>query len=142
MRSAPTPAPHRYDSLLALLALLLLGSSALLAAGPSAEPAAAAAPPGDATRGKAEFVTYGCYECHGTAGQGNRFSGPNIAPHPIPYAALIAYIRRPAGQMPSYATAILPDAEVADIYAYLHAIPPAKTPASIPALAGVSKTSK
>ena len=142
MQPASTrPALRRSTAALMALLGFLAGSSALLAAAPSPEPATAA-PPGDATRGKGDFVKYGCYECHGTAGQGNRFSGPNIAPHPIPYAALIAYIRRPAGQMPSYATAILPDADVADIYAYLHSIPPAKTPASIPALAGVSKTSK
>ncbi len=100
------------------------------------------APQGDATRGKASFVAYGCYECHGTLGQGNYMSAPHIAPHPIPYVALIAYIRRPSGEMPSYAATILPDKDVADIYAYLSSIPAAKTAAAIPALSNVPTTPK
>jgi len=100
--------------------------------------ASAVAPPGDAARGKAAFLKFGCYECHGTAGQGNAFSGPTIAPHPIAYAALIAYIRRPAGQMPAQSAVIVPDAAVADIYAYLQSIPASKPVGTIHALSGIS----
>jgi ubiquinol-cytochrome c reductase cytochrome c subunit len=108
------------------------------AIGQTTTPAAApVTPPGDAVRGKAAFLKYGCYECHGTAGQGNKFSGPTLAPHPIPFVALISYIRRPAGQMPSQSALIVPDAVVADIYAYLQSIPPAKPVNSIHALAGI-----
>jgi len=95
-------------------------------------------PNGNAVRGKAAFLKYGCYECHGSAGQGNDFSGPSLAPHPIPYAALLAYIRQPSGQMPAQSAAIVPDAVVADISAYLESIPDGKKAGSIHALSGIS----
>ena len=96
----------------------------------------AAVPSGDAVRGKSAFMRYGCYECHGTAGQGNFFTAPHLAPHPLPYASLLGYIRKPAGNMPSYSAAILPDRDVSDIYAYLSSIASGKTPAQIPLLSG------
>ncbi len=100
------------------------------------------APAGDAALGKAKFMGYGCYECHGTMGQGNYFSAPRIAPHPLPYRALISYIRRPSGEMPSYAASILPDKDVADIYAYLSSITSGKPASSIPALSSVTTKPK
>ena len=63
-------------------------------------------------------------------------------PKPIPLAALLAYIRKPGGEMPSYSAAILPDKDVADIWAYLASIPAGKTPAQIPALSGVTTKAK
>lgn len=96
------------------------------------------APHGSAVRGKAAFLAYGCYECHGSMGQGNDNSGPTLAPHPIPYAAIIAYIRKPAGQMPAQSAAIVPDAAVADISAYLESIPATKPVGTIHALSGIS----
>jgi ubiquinol-cytochrome c reductase cytochrome c subunit len=99
-------------------------------------------PAGDATRGKAAFMKYGCYECHGTVAQGNYNGIPHLAPHPLPEAALIGYIRRPSGQMPSYSAAILPDKDAADIWAYLASIPAGKTAAEIPALSAISTKSK
>ncbi len=97
---------------------------------------------GDPVRGKANFMAYGCYECHGTAGQGNYFGGPKIAPHPLALAALLAYIREPAGQMPSYSTVILTDKEATDIWSYLSNLPAAKPVDAIPILAGVKTTPK
>ena len=106
---------------------------------PQAPGAAAAVPrpvptPGDAVRGKAKLMAYGCYECHGTAGQGNYSGFPKLAPHPLPIGAVFAYVRRPARDMPSYSTKILPDADLADIYAYLASIPDGKKAAEIPVL--------
>lgn len=97
---------------------------------------------GDATRGHANFLKYGCYECHGTVAQGNYTGIPHLAPHPIPQAALIAYIRKPGGVMPSYSAAILPDKDAADIWAYLSSLPATKPVSSIPALAGVTTKAK
>lgn len=124
---------------LALSATLITGVAAQTPAtapsAPAAVPAAVAAPAsGDAVRGKSSFMKFGCYECHGTVGQGNYFSGVRLAPHPLPLGAVINYIRRPAGQMPSYSAAILPDKDVADIWAYLASIPPTKPAAQIPIL--------
>jgi mono/diheme cytochrome c family protein len=77
----------------------------------------AQAPAGDAAKGKALFLKNGCYECHGTVGQGG--TGPRIAPR----TGSIAYIRKPAGQMPPYTPKVLPDSDVADLLAYLMSIP-------------------
>ena len=97
---------------------------------------------GDAARGHANFLKYGCYECHGTVAQGNYTGIPHLAPHPIPQAALISYIRKPGGVMPSYSAAILPDKDAADIWAYLSSLPATKPVSSIPALAGVTMKAK
>ena len=97
------------------LAFALAASTLLTLQNASAQTNPPAAPAGDQTRGKAAFMSYGCYECHGTVAQGNYFGAPHLAPHPIPFAALLGYIRKPAGQMPSYAASILPEKDVSDI---------------------------
>ena len=125
--------------------ILLFAFTAALAFNPALIASAkttTAAPLGDPVYGKAKFMAYGCYECHGTVAQGNYMGIPHLAPHPIPYAALRAYIRKPAGQMPSYSAAILPDKDAADIWAYLSSLPATKPTESIPALAGVSTKPK
>ena len=90
------------------------------------------APSGNAESGKRLFLKDGCYECHGTVGQGG--TGPRLAPRPLALAALTAYIRQPAAAMPPYSSKILPDSEVADIRAYLAAIPEPPLVKSIPLL--------
>jgi mono/diheme cytochrome c family protein len=127
-----------------VLGILTTLAFPLVSAAQTTAPAASVspAPAGDTTRGKANFVAYGCYECHGTQGQGNLSTAPKLAPHPLPFNAVISYIRRPAGLMPSYAAVILPDKDVADIYAYLASIPAGKPASGIPALSGVTTTSK
>src|ERR1700732_4954749 len=75
-----------------------------------------------AANGKKLFSKYGCYECHGTQGQGTT-AGARLAPKPIALAALIACVRRPSGQMPPYTGKVVSDAELADIRAYLASIP-------------------
>jgi mono/diheme cytochrome c family protein len=75
----------------------------------------------DAQRGNEVFQEKGCWTCHATEGQGGR--GPNIAPGPLPYAAFAAYVRMPALEMPPYGPALLSDAELLDIHAYLESIP-------------------
>lgn len=77
--------------------------------------------PGNAARGHALFMSSGCYECHGTAGQGG--VGLRLAPSPLPTAAVVAYLRNPAGEMPPYTSAVLSDKDIQDIHAYLSSIP-------------------
>jgi ubiquinol-cytochrome c reductase cytochrome c subunit len=77
----------------------------------------------DATKGRETFMRVGCYTCHGTLGQGGA-AGPKLAPNPMPLAAMRTYIRAPAQQMPPYREPSLPDADIADIHAYLTTIPP------------------
>jgi mono/diheme cytochrome c family protein len=89
----------------------------------------------DAARGKILFTQkYGCYECHGTQGQGSPVTGPKLAPNPIPYDTLSAFVRTSNGPMPPFRQAILPDADLQDIYAYLQSIPAAPDYKSIPLL--------
>ena len=107
--------------LAALAAGLVIGQAALAA---------------DAARGKILFTqNYGCYQCHGTEGQGSAITGPKLAPDPLPYEALSAFIRTSSRNMPPFREAILPNADLEDIYAYLKSIPAAKDWKSIPLLA-------
>jgi mono/diheme cytochrome c family protein len=86
---------------------------------------------GDAAKGKATFLRVGCYECHGTAGQGG--TGPHIGPNPRPLESLTAFLRKPTG-MPAYSPKVLTDADIADIRAYLASVPAPPSVASIPLL--------
>ena len=90
----------------------------------------------DAARGKILFTQkYGCYQCHGTEGQGSQVTGPKLAPDPLPYDALSAFVRTSSRNMPPFREQILPNADLEDIYAYLKSIPPAKDWKTIPLLA-------
>ena len=107
--------------LAALAAGLVIGQAALAA---------------DAARGKIFFTQkYGCYQCHGTEGQGSAITGPKLAPDPLPYEALSAFIRTSARNMPPFREAILPNQDLEDISAYLKSIPPVKDWKTIPLLA-------
>jgi ubiquinol-cytochrome c reductase cytochrome c subunit len=86
-----------------------------------------------ASKGKTLFLKYGCYECHGTQGQGTT-AGARLAPKPIALAALIAYVRQPKGQMPPYTAKVVSDADLAEIRAYLASIPDPPPAKNIPLL--------
>jgi mono/diheme cytochrome c family protein len=104
-----------------LIGPILLGQGAALAA--------------DAARGKILFTEkYGCYQCHGTEGQGSPVTGPRLAPNPLPFETLSTFVRTSAREMPPYREQILPNEDLADIYAYLQSIKPAPDPKSIPIL--------
>lgn len=89
--------------------------------------AASETPSGDPANGKRLFMTYGCYECHGTLGAGGGFAGPRIAPNPLPFLGVKSKLRTASGRMPVYSETALKDAEIADIYAYLASIPAGKS---------------
>jgi mono/diheme cytochrome c family protein len=89
----------------------------------------------DAVRGKILFTQkYGCYQCHGTEGQGSPVTGPKLAPNPIAFEALSSFIRNSNGPMPPFREAILPNDDLADIYAYLQSIKAAPDWKTIPLL--------
>jgi ubiquinol-cytochrome c reductase cytochrome c subunit len=87
----------------------------------------------DSANGKKLFLKYGCYECHGTVGQGTT-AGARLAPKPLALTALVAYVRQPKGQMPPYTAKVVPDADLAAIRAYLASIPEPPPAKSIPLL--------
>ena len=95
-------------------------------------PPQTAAPAGNAENGKKLFLDKGCFQCHNTLGQGG--DAPRLAPRPIAYAAFMKELRQPRDQMPPYTAKMMPDKEVADIYAFLAAIPSAPDVNSIPLL--------
>src|SRR5580658_2235513 len=89
----------------------------------AAQSSPSAAPPaGNAETGKRLFTKDGCYECHGLQGQGAQASAPRIGPDPVAFPVFTRYIRKPTGEMPPYTDKVLPDKDLADIYAFLKSL--------------------
>ena len=108
------------------VSLPALAVAGILVAGTAqAEPSAA--------NGHALFVKVGCYQCHGYQGQGGA-AGPRIAPDPLPFDGLAAFVRTSSGEIPPYTTTILSDGDLADIYAYLQSVPRPPALADVPLL--------
>ncbi len=105
-----------------LVAGLMLGNGAVLAA--------------SAEKGKIAFIKNGCWQCHGFQGQGSvaTSNGVVLAPDPMPYETFEAFVRSSNRAMPPYREAILSNADLSDIYAYLQSIPKTKDASSIPLL--------
>jgi mono/diheme cytochrome c family protein len=103
-----------------LVTALLAGGAPALAQG--------APPSGDAANGKRVYMADGCYQCHGSVGQGSRPTGPHLAPNPVPFEGFAAQLRHPANAMPPYTSVVLSDQDLADIYAFLRSIPPLVDP--------------
>jgi len=109
---------------------LIFALVAFAAAGLFANESAIAA---SAERGKAAFMRAGCWQCHGTAGQGS-IAGPKLAPDPLPFETLSAFVRSSSRAMPPFREEVLSDEDLANIYAYLQSIPAAPAPDAIPLL--------
>ena len=85
------------------------------------------------TNGKKLYLSDGCWECHGYAGQGGR-DGARLAETALSAAQFTRYIRRPTGAMPAYIDKVLSDAEAADIWAYLKTLTGPKAAKDVPLL--------
>ncbi len=120
----------RFSVSLALAALMIASSIGLAAQ----NPAPASAPRGNAENGRMLFAKFGCYECHGREAQGSTATGPRLGPNPIAYNRFIAYIRKPAGEMPPYTAKVVTEQQAADIYAFLQALPRPPAAETIPLL--------
>jgi ubiquinol-cytochrome c reductase cytochrome c subunit len=110
-----------YAGLAAFAASLLIGAGAASAA--------------DAAKGQTAYMKYGCWQCHGTVGQGSAITGPKLAPEPMPIEAFIAFVRTTNRAMPPYKEEVLPKADLDDIHAYLASIPKGPDYKTIPLLA-------
>jgi len=86
-----------------------------------------------AEKGKAAFIQHGCWQCHGTEGQGGQ-AGARLAPDPIPLETFTAFVRTSNRAMPPYPEAVLSNEDLADIHAYLQAIPKRADYKNIPLL--------
>ena len=92
------------------------------------------APAGNAKASQQVYKAIGCWECHGTMGQGGAVTGPRLAPTKMPYAAFLQQLRVPQNAMPPYEAKILSNADAANIYAFLKSVPEAKSVQEIPLL--------
>jgi len=106
--------------------LQAFGAFALLAYSTSAFAASA-------IDGRAAFTKFGCWQCHGTLGQGG-VAGPRLAPNPIPVEGLIAFVRSSNRQMPAYSEHIISDQDLTNIHAYLSEVPKPPDYTKIPQL--------
>jgi mono/diheme cytochrome c family protein len=100
------------------LCLLVIGQGAMAAS---------------AEKGRENFMKNGCWQCHGTWGQGGA-AGLRLAPNPKPLAYISAFIRNSNGPMPPYTTKVLSEEDLGDIYAYLQSIPASPEAKNIPLL--------
>src|SRR6476469_725628 len=77
---------------------------AAIAAGTVALTSGSALAAGDPVKGKANFMKYGCWQCHGTQGQGSAITslGKVLAPDPLPYEGFAAFVRSTDRAMPPY----------------------------------------
>jgi len=124
----------------ALLAVGLVVMSSAVSAQAPGPATSAARPAGNAENGRRLFMDYTCHYCHGTVGQGGLPTvGPRIALVPRSLDSFIGYVRRPTGRMSAYSEKVLSDSALADIYAYLRALAPAKPVTEIPHLEQLRK---
>jgi mono/diheme cytochrome c family protein len=82
------------------------------------------APPGNAAEGKRIYLATGCFFCHGRSGQGGNLNGPApiLAKTEMPWEGFINQLRHPINEMPAYAESVMPDKQVADIYAFVRSL--------------------
>ena len=100
--------------------IAVLSSAAFLGAyrrGPDTALAAQAQEPGN--RGQVAFDRI-CKSCHGPEGRGD--AGPRLMPFSREYEELLGIVREGTGQMPPISARELPDADVAQIVAYLKSL--------------------
>lgn len=107
----------------ALLVLVLAGTAA----------AQQPPPPGDAAKGRRTYMANGCQNCHGSVGQGGG-PGPVVAQTRMTYPAFARQMRTPMNIMPAYATPLMSDQDLADVYAYLKGLPGKRAPKDMPAI--------
>jgi mono/diheme cytochrome c family protein len=120
-----------------LVEIMAAGSvMALAVVGLGARASAQPAPSGNAAHGRELYLATGCFECHGRNGQGGAFNGPApaLAHTEMGFEAFKEQLRHPANDMPAYATAVMSDQDVADVLAFVHALPGPRSPADIPIL--------
>ena len=119
-------------SLAAIAAPSSAPASAQTQSVPPAE-TSAAAPAGNAANGKVLYGRIGCYQCHSEQGQGGT-QGPRLGPRPIAFQAFLRYVRTPRGEMPPYKAKVMSDRDVADVYAFLQALPAPPPLSALPLL--------
>jgi len=111
------------------VALCLLQIGVVYAQTPA--PSSGTAATGNVQAGKDLYLRYSCYACHGYAGHGG--AGARLVPMRMALPSFTAYVRNPR-QMPPYTSKVLTDAQLADMWAYIQALPKSPDPKDIPLL--------
>ncbi len=103
---------------------------------------AAAGLQGGVENGERQYMELKCWACHGYTGETG--DGTRLNPPRMNQTAFIAYVRRPSGaklgpgpgnSMPPYAGTRVSDQDLADIHAWLEALPSTSpSPEDIPLL--------
>ena len=111
-----------------------LAASVALASGQMGVTRALAA--GSPDKGKTAFIQHGCFQCHGTVGQGSvvTSSGKVLYDTQLPIEAFIGFVRGTNRAMPPYSDKVLSDADLTDIHAYLTSLPKPADYKTIPLL--------
>lgn len=117
-----------------IFAMTLLAGLSLGAASAVAQQAA---PAGNVENGKKHYNSDGCWQCHGTLGNGANLTGPKLANTELPFEAFLMQLRQPSNDMPPYEAKIISDQTVADIYAYMKSLPKSPDAKSLPLLTGM-----
>ena len=117
-----------------MMKALLIATLSILTLATSAR--AEDTPKGDAANGKKVFLAAGCMYCHGRSGQGGsmNYPAPPLAKTEVPFEGFKAVLRQSLRDMPAYVEAVLPDQDVADIYAFLQSLPGRRPAKEIPIL--------
>jgi mono/diheme cytochrome c family protein len=115
----------------AALSVVTLSAQAPTQPAPSPSPGFGVAGAGSVEKGRLGFVRVGCAQCHGREAQGSPTTGPRLGPNGLPYPTFARYVRAPRLQMPPYTEKILPDADLADLYAFVQSRPKAAAPPAL-----------
>ena len=90
---------------------------------------------GNAQQGKELYLKYSCYACHGYDGHGG--AGARIVPLAMTVTRFTAYVHNPPRRMPPYTDKVLSDAQLADLFAYIKALPVSPPADQIPLLSRI-----
>jgi ubiquinol-cytochrome c reductase cytochrome c subunit len=88
--------------------------------------------------GQDVYLRVGCFTCHGTVGHGG--AAPRLAPNTLPLPAFETWVRNGTpgwsimSGMPAYPVAVLDDADLADVRAFLASLPAPPPADEIPLL--------
>ena len=82
-------------------------------------------------QGRALYLDFQCWQCHGYEGQGG--AAPRIASMTYPFEAFERFVRFP-NLMPAYPPDLLDDDSLRRIYAFVQALPEPRRWQEIPAL--------
>lgn len=73
----------------------------------------------------------GCWNCHGSTGQGGGATGVALAKTPLALRKFVGYVRLPGKEMPPFAPMLASDAELAIVYRWLDGSEAVKAPPAI-----------